>query len=98
MLEWDLSETAVARDAWRRPPSEGELQAILVALSVVEDCALGEMCNRRLVLTRENREQVAATIEQQLGALARDVGTGSKLRERLTDLTGLAITSVAPCG
>ncbi len=93
MLAWDLSDTLIARDeAQRRPPNEAELQAILAALLLVDDCAFGELSGRTLALTHNNQEDVARVIEQRLEPLARDIGTGSSLRQRLDELVGLTVT------
>lgn len=95
MLEWDLSETVLAsRDEHLRVPSEGEMLGLMVALMLVEDCAFCELEGRSLTLTPENRDCVARTIEDRLGTLARDLGNGTMLRQRLADLTGVTLTQI----
>lgn len=90
MLGYDLTCTKLAQggDAIRLP-TEGELLAILIALLLLHDCAVGELSGHSLRLTSLNRDQVAALIRSRLTPLARDfIGP---LEARLGDLLGLTV-------
>ncbi len=93
MLQYDLSETNLARsDQLPRVPTEGELLAVMVGLMLAEQCAFDELSERPLRLTTGNQECVALLIEQNLGPLKHDIGSGEQLRARLEELVGLRIS------
>lgn len=91
MLAYDLTTTNVASgDAEHGPPTEGELLAILVALLLVEDCALGELPGTRMTLSEKNFDRVSTVIRGRLAPLARDF-CGDDFDRRLRDLAGLMV-------
>lgn len=92
MLEYDLSQTRFGRESYRLP-SEGELFAVTLALMVAEDCAFWELSERSLTLTEDNSQQVAEVIERFCCPLTRDIGNGTHLRARLTQLVGIRISN-----
>ena len=93
MMQYDLSNTRLAKSSDRRlVPSEGELNAVSLAMMLAADCSWSDLGEHTLVLTRGNQETVARLIEERLCPLARDIGSGSALRGRLAELVGLAIT------
>jgi hypothetical protein len=92
MLEYDLSNTRFGKDSIRLP-TEGELFAVTLALMVAEDCAFWELTERSLTLTEDNSPQVAEVIERFCYPLARDIGNGTHLRARLTQLVGIRISN-----
>lgn len=91
MLSYDLTTTNVANgDATDGPPTEGELQAILVALLLAEDCAFNELAGCRLILSEDNFDRISTIIRYQLAPLARDF-RGDDFDRRLRDLAGLMV-------
>jgi hypothetical protein len=97
MLQYDLSATTVARsDEALRPPSEGELLAITVALMLLSNCACSELRGRSLTLTQRNCRRVAELIEERTPPLAREFGGPLQLRQRLVDLVGLSVVYEGP--
>lgn len=90
MLQWDLSETPLARkEPPSRVPTEGELLALMVGLLMLEDLTYEALRHRELVLDEENLGRLAEVFEYRLPELAREFGSGERLRRRLAELSGI---------
>lgn len=93
MLQWDLSETPLAqRETPGKAPTEGELLALLVGLLMLEDIPYEALRHRELSLHTENLRQLAEIFEYRLPELAREFGEYERLRQRLSELTGIKVT------
>ncbi len=93
MLQWDLSDTPLAqKDTPGKVPTEGELLALMVGLLMLEDIAYDALRHRELVLDDENLGRIAEIFEYRLPELAREFGDAERLRQRLTELSGIRMT------
>lgn len=93
MLQWDLSDTPLAREnSSVAVPSEGELLVLMVGLLLLEGLAYRDLRNRTLRLTHENIDGVAEVIEERLPTLCPDIGSGDRLRRRLEQFVGIKVT------
>ncbi len=94
MVLYDLSGTAIATSERPiRPPGDVELFAITVGLLLVENRGFSDLATAPIELTDGNRRRVAEALEERAPSLAREFGTSSELRARLTELAGLFIAS-----
>ena len=82
--EWDR-QTGLAAGTSRRPGSP-------VALMLVKDVAMSDLQHQNLPLRSEDHERNAEVIEGRFTALARELGTGERLRRRLREFTGITLT------
>ena len=91
MLQWDLSDTSLARkDTPGKVPTEGELFALTVGLLIHEEITYDALRHRELVLDEQNLGRLAEVFECRLRGLAYEFG--DDLRERLAELVGIRMT------
>lgn len=94
MVPHDLTRTTLATgERPLRAPNDRELFAVTVGLLMVENRGFSELATAPIELTDGNRRRVAEALEERAPALAREFGTSSALRARLTELSGLVIAS-----
>ena len=93
MIQYDLTNTALAHDAsLSPPPSEVELFVLTLGLLLDADCGFAELASRILILTADNCERVAQLLEERVPNLARELGSAAELHRCLTKLVGIRIT------
>ena len=93
MLQYDLTQTALINsESLVAVPTEGELLVLMVSLMLLKDFAYADLRERALILTHDNLGHVAKVMEERLGPLLRDIGTGTRFRQRLEQLVGMRIT------
>ncbi len=92
-LQWNLIDTPMADNEGRmRIPTESELIAITIGLLAVESVPYSELSRGVLRLTSANFDRVANVLMNQL-PMFRDVfGGEQEVRQRLAELTGIAVT------
>jgi len=91
MLVYQVNDANIARVYSKRAqPSETELFAILVALMSLPESS-GDRNGTELVLTEENRPQVAHFIREELPVLLPEFDWNGGLLLRLYQLVGLRI-------
>jgi len=94
-LEWDLSETPIARsDTVAKPPTEGELFALVTGMLLMNGIAYCDLQARVVVLHESECEQLAEVIEYRLGEIASEFGDSQSLRERLREFIGIRVTGM----
>ena len=94
MLQYDLTNTPLAMAAEPvRPPSEGELLAIVVGLLLTQQRTLTEIADAgaELVLDDAVRDRLTALLSEELKPLNRELGTDESFRGRLAQLVGMRI-------
>jgi len=92
-LEWDLSDTPIARrDTAAKPPTEGELFALAVAMLLAEGESYENLRTCELVLHQDQLRTVAEVFEYRIPELAREFGDSDALRRRLNELVGIRVT------
>ena len=94
-LQWDLSDTPLARSESRfKAPTEGELFALAVAMILAEGQSYEGLRSCELVLHREQLRAVAEVFEYRIPELRTEFGDSSDLRQRLMELVGIRVTMI----
>ena len=96
-LEWDLSETPIARnDTAAKPPTEGELFALVTGMLLMHGIAYCDLQVRDVVLRESECEQLAQLMEYRSPEIASELaGDSESLRERLHEFVGIRVTGMA---
>jgi len=95
MLQWDLSDTPLARsESMFKAPTEGELFALAVAMILAEGQSYEGLRSCELVLHREQLRAVAEVFEYRIPELRTELGESSDLRQRLMELVGIRVTRI----
>jgi hypothetical protein len=93
MLQWDLSDTPLAReDVLANVPTQGELLALLVGLLMLEGITYDTISHHELALTEDNRARLLEVFEYRLPELAREFGDSDSIRQRVVELTGTRVS------
>jgi len=95
-LEWDLSDTPIARrDTAAKPPTEGELFALITGLLLLNGIAYRDLQIQDIVLHASEWEQLAQLMEYRLPEIASEFGDSQSLRERLREFVGIRVTAMS---